>query len=142
MGDYQDQPDLGRIIADLFARVATLERLAGGTAEVHKTAFPLAAGWANYGAGYEAATYSRLGRCVTLQGLVTKSGGTPTLGDVVGTLPDGYRPTSNQIFPVATGETAAMGRIDVQANGDVVWRAGATTEADYTSLSGVSFLID
>jgi hypothetical protein len=113
---------------------------------VVKQSLTLGSGWVNYSpfvvAGYEVASCSRFGRLVVLQGLVTKSGGTPTAGDVIATLPVGFRPTSDLVFAVATGSVDAFGRVDVQSDGDVVWRAGNTTETDHTSLSGIAFMVD
>lgn len=105
-----------------------------------KIAFPFAAGWADL-AGFEAATYSKHGRVVRLQGIVTKTAGVPAGGNVIGTLPVGFRPTATVIFVVWTGSPPQAGRLDVQANGDVVWSAGGVAETDFTNLSGVSFVV-
>ena len=108
---------------------------------VAKVALPFGANWGNYGGSEEDATYSRFGRLVVLQGLVTKSG-TPASGDVIATLPVGFRPAEGLMFPVVTGATIAFGRVSVEANGQIQWRAGNTTETDYTSLSGIAFVVD
>lgn len=115
-----------------------LVRQLQGTA---KEALTFAANWANYGGSHEAATYSRFGRLVVLQGLVTKSG-TPAGGDTIATLPAGFRPTTTLHFPVATGGTDAFGRVSVDSAGLVKWVSGNTTETDFTSLSGVCFVVD
>ena len=108
---------------------------------VAKEPLPFAANWGNYGSGSEAATYSRFGRLVVLQGLVTKSG-TPAGGNVIATLPVGFRPTSAVSFPVATGGTDAFGRVTIGSSGDIVWWSGSTVETDFTSLSGIAFVVD
>jgi hypothetical protein len=46
----------------------------------------------------------------------------------------------DKIAAVATGETTAVGRVDLAANGNINWRAGASGEADYTALSGIVFV--
>lgn len=120
-------------------RIETLIRQLQGQSKI---AFPYGAGWGDFGSGYEGATYSRHGRVVRLQGLVTKSGGTPTAADVIGTLPTGFRPAADLIFAVCTGGTATFGRVTVRSSGGVEWTAGSTTEADFTSLSGVCFVVD
>jgi hypothetical protein len=109
---------------------------------VAKVALPFSASWGNFGGGNEGATYSRIGRLVVLQGLVTKSGGTPADGDVIATLPSGFRPTEALMFPVVTGATITFGRVSVVTSGEIRWRLGSTAETDFTSLSGVSFVVD
>jgi hypothetical protein len=107
-----------------------------------KVAFPYSAGWSNIGAGFEGASYSRHGRVVRLQGMVTKAAGTPADGDVIGTLPANHRPEEILRFTVVTGTGRFFGAIDVEPDGQVVWRAGATGETDYVSFSGVSFVVE
>jgi hypothetical protein len=120
---------------------ANFDKIAAALGEqTFKRALPFAAGWGNYGAGFETASYSRIGRLVVLQGLVTKTGGTPTAGDLIAVLPIGFRPSGGLVFAVATGETTAVGRVDLAANGNINWRAGASGEADYTALSGIVFV--
>ena len=106
----------------------------------YKVALPFAANWSNFGGSLEDASYSRHGHLVVLQGLVTKSG-TPAASDVIATLPDGFRPSENLIFAVATGGTTSFGAVRVESDGDIVWLAGNTTETDFTSLSGIVFAI-
>jgi hypothetical protein len=109
---------------------------------VAKVALPFAANWGNYGTGTgEEATYSRFGRLVVLQGLVTKSG-TPAALDVIGTLPVGFRPVGNVLFPVVTGGTTSFGAVRVNSSGQIEWITGDTAETDFTSLSGIAFMVD
>jgi len=75
-------------------------------------------GWINYGS----ATHSTAQYIKAADGLVTVKGliknGTTTNGTVIATLPAGYRPKERAIVHcVANG---AYGRIDIQANGDIV----------------------
>jgi hypothetical protein len=109
--------------------------------QTFKAALPFAAGWANYGGIWETGSYSRIGRLVVLHGLVTKTGGTPTLGDAIATLPAGARPTLRLRFTTVTGNPdQTRGTVDVAPTGIVSWEAGATAETDYTSLSGIVFV--
>lgn len=126
---------------DVFAELSRLGALIRQLQGASKVAFPFGVGWANF-AGVEGATYSRHGRVVRLQGMVTKSGGTPAAGNVIGTLPDGYKPTGQLVFAAVTGSTDTFGRVDVDASGNVIWQSGGTGGTDYTSLSGISFVVD
>lgn len=119
-------------------RLASLVRQLQG---VSKVAFPFAAGWANFGGTFETVTYSMHGRVVRLQGLATNTSGLPAAGDVLGTLPPGFRPAATLVFEGAAQN--AFARIDVQADGQVVLQVvGVAGETDYVSLSGVSFVVD
>lgn len=113
-------------------RVASLEG-------VSLVPFPYAAGWADRGAGFEGCSYSSRGKAVKVQGLATKTSGAPAAGDVIGTLPAGFRPGGTLIYETATGATDVRGRVHVHSNGDVTWEAGSTTETDNISLSPISF---
>ena len=106
-----------------------------------KNALSFGANWGNYGGALEVCTYSRMGHLVILQGLATKSG-TPAAGDVIGTLPENYWPGGQLVFAQDTSEGNSAARVDVLANGQIVWKAGGTTEADYTTLSGICFVVD
>lgn len=102
-------------------------------------AFPFAANWGNRGGSWRDCAYWLDGTgTVHLTGLATKTG-TPAAADVIGTLPAGFRPSEDLVFGVNTGEGIAAGRVDVEADGDVVWQAGSTGETDYVSLAGISF---
>jgi hypothetical protein len=97
----------------------------------------LAAGWANYGAEYDSAAYRREDGRVHLRGLVTRTDGLPPARSAIGTLPVGYRPAKRMIFAVNGGPQVA--RVDVAANGQIVWFSGNTGEKDFTSLDAISF---
>lgn len=78
--------------------------------------------WSNFGSGFQAARYRRVGTGqVEIQGLVT--GGTGPVSTVF-TLPAGFRPAATLIF--ATIANNAVARIDVEADGDVRWALGGT----------------
>jgi hypothetical protein len=78
----------------------------------------LAANWSNYGSGFAAAGYYRdpLG-VVWVRGLVVAAAGA---GEVVFTLPTGYRPSDSLIFSsICSKTTTELARLDVRSNGEV-----------------------
>jgi hypothetical protein len=97
----------------------------------------LAAGWANFGAEYDVAAYRLEGGRVHLRGLVTRTDGLPPAKSPIGTLPVGYRPPKRLIFAVNGGPQVT--RVDVAANGQVIWISGTANEKDFTSLDTISF---
>jgi hypothetical protein len=97
----------------------------------------LAAGWANYGAEYDGAAYRREDGRVHLRGLVTRTDGLPPAKSAIGTLPSGFRPAKRMIFAVNGGPQVT--RVDVAANGQVIWVSGTISEKDFTSLDTISF---
>ena len=101
------------------------------------------ASWGAFSASYVEGTFYKDSQgLVHLEGLVSKSSGDgiPAANNVIGTLPDGYKPVRKLIFPVATGQTFAAGTIQMEVNGDITWQSGNNTETDFTSLSGIVFL--
>ena len=70
---------------------------------------------------------------VHMMGLVKNTAGA---GGVIFNLPAGYRP-GNQLIFTAMRDTS-LSRIDVKANGDVVWQAGAATTV-WHSLANITF---
>jgi hypothetical protein len=107
------------------------------------TPMPLAAGWTNYGGGFFAAAYRKdpFGR-VDLRGLVKKDG-IPAKGDVIATLPAGYRPTAHALFAVAAGGPGNIyGRVDVFPNGQIQFQQGSAAEGDFSALDTISFSTD
>lgn len=91
-------------------------------------------GWQNYAGGgtfqFAAFRKNALGR-VELRGLVARVSGAET---TIFTLPPEYRPLSQEIF--FTGGSTSAGRVDVQADGQVVYSSGGVT---YFTLSGITF---
>ena len=101
------------------------------------TGLSLAAGWANYGNDYDGAAFRRENGRVHLRGLVTRTDGLPPAKSAIGTLPVGYRPPKRTMFAVNGGPQVA--RVDVAANGQVIWVSGNANEKDFTSLDTISF---
>jgi hypothetical protein len=106
-------------------------------------ALPFSGPWGNYGFGYMNGAYRKdqRGR-VYLRGLVTKVGGTPASGDVIATLPAGYRPSARSVFVVGSGGTSVgevYGRADLTPAGEIIWIAGGIGEEEHMSMETVSF---
>ena len=93
-------------------------------------------GWGDYGGGtYEEGEYRRDSfNSVELRGLVKRSSGSAS---VIATLPSGYRPAQQHVFPA---ESNGAARIDVKANGDIELTGGDPT--NYVSLGGIRFSLD
>lgn len=87
--------------------------------------------WTNVGGGFGPLRYRKTDDgLVVVQGLV-ESG---TVGTGIFTLPAGYRPTSRLVFPVISNN--AIGRIDIETNGNVAAFAGSAT---WFALNGIIF---
>lgn len=92
-------------------------------------------GWTNYGGGHATATFTRTtSDVIMLKGLVRN--GSTTTGDVICTLPVGYRPNYRLLFAVAMGGTI-VGRIDIDTSGNVIYMYGNNS---WVSLSSISFI--
>lgn len=88
--------------------------------------------WVNFGAGWQVAAFNRdpFG-WVSLRGLIK----TGTVGSAAFTLPPGYRPPLSETFVV--NSNSAMGRVDVQADGQVIPQTPSNNA--FVSLSGIRF---
>jgi hypothetical protein len=103
--------------------------------EIGKPGSPVFANsWVNFAAGWQVAAFNRdpFG-WVSLRGLI-KSG---TVGNAAFTLPPGYRPPVSETFGV--NSNGAFGRVDVQADGQVIPQAPSNNT--YVSLSGIRFRV-
>jgi|SRR6478736_8349306 len=91
-------------------------------------------GWVNYGSNFAPLSFWKdpMG-WVSIRGLI-KSGTTAAVTTVF-TLPPGFRPLYNEVFPVDI-DPQVHGRVDVYADGRV---AVIVSSATYTSLSGIRF---
>ena len=98
----------------------------------------LAFSWSAYGAGYsDPGFYKSQGR-VYLEGLVQKIGAYIP-GEMIFTLPLGYRPSARKLCAgTQSGNTV---RIDVLANGQVLYMNGENGISNFISLEGISFKI-
>lgn len=88
-------------------------------------------GWVDFSISYYGASYFKdANGFVHLRGLL-KSG---TMAASAFSLPAGYRPGNNTVYCVISNN--AIGRVDVQANGDVLMAAGSNL---WISLDGITF---
>ena len=99
------------------------------------TAPTLSANWSNVGGAYQIARYyiDPTG-IVYLEGSIKKASA-GVAGETIFTLPTGYRPSAQLSF--AIDANGAYGKIDVKADGTVVYQAGTATVS--MSLSGINF---
>ena len=106
----------------------------GFITQTNSTDMYLLNGWQNYGETYGNALYSmdKL-RVVRLSGLV-KNGTSP----IIAQLPNGWRPHTDLIFTVVSGNGFA--RLDVKANGNVQLMGSYSNL--FVSLDGVSFRVN
>lgn len=94
----------------------------------------LAANWSLYAAGWQAiGFYKTTTGVVFLQGMMKKSVAI-SAGEVLFTLPVGYRPLATCLFNVQSA--GALGRVDVGPTGSVVVQAGSNV---WLSLAGINF---
>jgi hypothetical protein len=94
-------------------------------------------GWRNYGSGFVAAGYRKIGDIVYFRGLL-QGGASPS---VAFTLPAGYLPPGT-IVAIGVGDnTSANGRIDINTAGAVTIQSGPTGAAGYLSLDSVQFSV-
>jgi hypothetical protein len=103
------------------------------------------AGWMNYSGGWATAQIRKTGDVVEARGLIvytpTAAAGTLTIG----TLPAGYRPPGNVMFPCVGGQvggpTQEMFRVDVPTTGIVVVQLGRSGALNYLSLDSIRFSV-
>ena len=100
--------------------------------------------WVNYNsASYNSAQYTKAtDGLVTIRGLV--KGGNATVGQVIGTLPAGYRPGKRYIFATegvvapASEANQADARIDIDTSGNIIFYASGLSNS-WVSLEGIHF---
>ena len=82
---------------------------------------------------YQIARYRKINNVVYIEGFI--KGGTNN--QTIFTLPVGFRPSKRLVFSVLINNNT-IGRIDIEANGNVI---GVLTNTTWSSLSGISFLV-
>ncbi|CAL2093899.1 Head domain of trimeric autotransporter adhesin [Tenacibaculum sp. 190524A05c] len=102
------------------------------------------AGWENYNTAFSVTTFQdpryRLNdNVVYLEGMVRKNTAISN-GDIIMTLPVGFRPQKTRIFTVQT-ENGSI-RVDVNPSGTVVVATGFNINQNWISLDGITFSID
>lgn len=98
-------------------------------------ALTLAASWVAWGSGYGSPQYRRKNGRVQVAGLIKN--GTITAGTVIATLPAGFRPSSQEIYPAHNGATARG--VQVATNGQISLSSGITNAE--LSLAGITFWV-
>jgi hypothetical protein len=88
----------------------------------------------NLGAPYHVARYRKKNGIVYLEGVV-RAGASNT---IIMQLPVGFRP-DNQLAFITSTSTVAHARIQITAGGDVI---GVVVNTTFTSLSGITFVVD
>lgn len=96
------------------------------------TGFAYDTGWGDLGAGYQAGQYKKVGDLVFLRGVVTRTAGATTL---IATLPAGYRPIVNEIYPVPAN--GAFGYVDIATSGTITITSGNP----WVALGGIYFSV-
>lgn len=137
MGQYDGVADAVAYIKAIEARLNALATQVNSGA-IHLQPIPAGAGWTS------SAFYSRIGRQVVLQGSFSKTSGTPTINDVMGTLPDltpSIRPATQMVIEVSTENNDTRGMILINTSGDLVWRVGSTVETDATFIDGIAYVV-
>ncbi|MFT4566046.1 MAG: hypothetical protein ACI9FN_000999 [Saprospiraceae bacterium] len=106
------------------------------------TGLSFAAGWEDYGQGFQSVRYDKHNSRIYLEGLARKTtnGGVIVGSESLGTLSQGYRPSSRLIFTINQHESSL--RVDTLPDGQILIMFDFNSLRDYISLSGISFRID
>lgn len=108
----------------LAARLLALE------AAPNVVAPTLLGAWVNFGAGYEAAGYTRsVNLIVSLRGLVAAG----VIGTPIFQLPAGFRPANTELFAVVSN--SVFGAVEVRADGNVVPIVGNNASLSLASIT-------
>jgi Tfp pilus assembly protein PilE len=92
--------------------------------------------WSNYDNNFGAARFTKTSEgVVVLSGLIKRTGAAVG-GEALFQLPDGYRPSSRQLYTTITNANA-YSRVDVDADGTV---RAQSINAGYLSLDGIKFI--
>lgn len=101
------------------------------------------AGWAGYGSGYQDPAYRKIGNKVQMSGLIGRSISAAGPGNVILTMPAGFRPLAGiLIFPVtilATGPVEKCGRIDLNSSGQMILQTDSVPVGGYVSVSSIQY---
>lgn len=95
--------------------------------------------WANFSTPWRGASFSKSADgYVTFGGVVTAG----SVGTIMFTLPDGYKPSADCMFAIANSDTtASVGTVQVKADGKVYFVNGAAgSPTTFVSLDNVRFL--
>lgn len=102
-------------------------------------------GWItpSYGPNYTSASvkYRRIGKVVYLRGQASRNSGTPTSGDVIFTLPVGFRPALDNPQMMA-GSSTNYGKMNILSSTGEVNVATSATGGGYLLLNNITFTVD
>jgi hypothetical protein len=102
------------------------------------TSLTLQNSWGNYNSGYQTAGYRKTtSGVVLLKGLILRSG-TPAGGEIIGTLPVGFRPSGRLIFTASTSPNIGAS-ISVGVDGSITYLTGS---GSWLSLENIRFVPD
>lgn len=102
------------------------------------TALSMSSRWSNYSSAFSSAAYRKTSDgVVILKGLVKKSSSVSS-GEVIGTLPESYRPTDRLVFTTSTNANV-YSRVDVDTDGNIM---AAKADNGWVSLEGIHFIPD
>ncbi len=135
----------GELVRRILALEAEVRRIGTARREVLPdwTDLPYGTGWTTFSGAFPAAQYLKdsLG-FVHLRGLVKRTSGSAML---IGTLPEGYRPSIADVYVVhasTNGSVFQEGRVDIASNGQVTLVlpvTGSLTSSGYVSLANLAF---
>lgn len=127
----------GRWFIDGHSQTAIDPLTGGGRGGIVK--LNLLNGWTNYSEYTGSYQYVEAQAQLLPSGIVVLSGlpgnGTVTSETVIATLPPGYRPDSDMMFPTLNGN--AWKSIKIKANGDILTQSGWISS--FASLDGIAF---
>ena len=129
--DLHPQSRLMESLADQRQRITAQER---STSSI-RTAFPFAPGWSDYGAGQAPCSYYMDRGRVYFEGLAACA----TTNGLIGTLPQGFRPTTGTIIISTVSSLAGNLRIDINTSGNIV--ASTAASGHWVSLGDLSFRV-
>lgn len=95
--------------------------------------------WSDYGSGFQACQYKKVGDLVFLRGVANSGAASWTTYPTIGTLPAGYRPASN--LRLAADGNGAHVRIDILTTGAIYYMAGGSGSGRI-SLDSIVFSVD
>lgn len=100
--------------------------------------------WSSYGGAYSAVKYCRIGDLVMVTGMAKKAGGAGTATVTIGTLPVGYRPTTQKAWytKLSVGSVESAYNIEVTTGGAIAITLSTTSAIDYVSLDCIQFRIN
>lgn len=131
-GDVWARPAVQSAISAAVQAALNLKAALGGESWIT----PTLTNGSNFAAEYNSVGYWRDGfGVVHLRGLWQAPN--VALPITIFTLPAGYRPAARELF--VAHATTAMGRVDVQAAGGVLFMQGGVAAGNYVSLDGMTF---